>query len=304
MPAAIQPDPSLIEVGNLYADVQSRAIWLGVDPAVDPNESILLSDIVAMMEADAAVLLEANDYTDTQILTRAPVVHTHNSGQITNFNAAVEAVVMGIPGFNWVAGMIMLWSGSLAEIGVGNLAGWALCDGGNGTPDLRDRFIIGAGNKTPGNINAISTIKTDVQGSHAHVIVGTGLTEAQLGSHAHVSTLGPWRFYGSTYGGGAPHAHSSYGPWRPGGGGLQHDTSHEGDTGVHESVRTGTTGHDGHHDHPCFVDMHVAVATDYRGGNQAHTHGCQSAGQHDHTLTAAQIRDVLPFYALAYIMKL
>jgi hypothetical protein len=40
------------------------------------------------------------------------------------------------------AGMIIIWSGSLGSIP----AGWVLCDGTNATPDLRDRFIVGAGN--------------------------------------------------------------------------------------------------------------------------------------------------------------
>lgn len=41
----------------------------------------------------------------------------------------------------WKAGMILLWSGSIATIPLG----WALCDGTNGTPNLRDKFIVGAG---------------------------------------------------------------------------------------------------------------------------------------------------------------
>lgn len=40
------------------------------------------------------------------------------------------------------AGTIVLWSGSVATIP----NGWVLCNGGNGTPDLRDKFVIGAGN--------------------------------------------------------------------------------------------------------------------------------------------------------------
>jgi len=34
-----------------------------------------------------------------------------------------------------------MWSGSIASIPTG----WALCNGSSGTPDLRDRFIVGAG---------------------------------------------------------------------------------------------------------------------------------------------------------------
>ena len=37
-------------------------------------------------------------------------------------------------------GGIVMWSGSIATIP----DGWALCNGSNGTPDLRDKFIVGA----------------------------------------------------------------------------------------------------------------------------------------------------------------
>jgi len=40
------------------------------------------------------------------------------------------------------SGVILLWSGAIGSIP----SGYYLCDGTNGTPDLRDRFIIGAGN--------------------------------------------------------------------------------------------------------------------------------------------------------------
>jgi hypothetical protein len=41
------------------------------------------------------------------------------------------------------AGTIVMWSGDVEDIP----ERWALCDGQNGTPDLRDRFIVGAGSK-------------------------------------------------------------------------------------------------------------------------------------------------------------
>ena len=42
----------------------------------------------------------------------------------------------------FVSGMILLWSGAANAIP----SGFVLCDGTNSTPDLRDRFVVGAGN--------------------------------------------------------------------------------------------------------------------------------------------------------------
>lgn len=38
-------------------------------------------------------------------------------------------------------GTIVLWSGAIVDIP----AGFVLCNGANGTPDLRDKFVVGAG---------------------------------------------------------------------------------------------------------------------------------------------------------------
>jgi hypothetical protein len=64
-------------------------------------------------------------------------------------------------------GAILLWSGSIGSIP----AGYVLCNGNNGTPDLRDRFIVGAGstyavNATGGSANAIVV-------SHTHTATST-----------------------------------------------------------------------------------------------------------------------------------
>jgi len=48
-----------------------------------------------------------------------------------------------------------MWSGTIATIPIG----WALCNGSNGTPDLRDKFVIGAYQDDGG------TPKTNVTGS-------------------------------------------------------------------------------------------------------------------------------------------
>ena len=65
------------------------------------------------------------------------------------------------------SGLISMWSGSIASIP----SGWSLCDGSNGTPDLRDRFVIGAGSThTPG---ATGGNKDAIVVSHTHTATVT-----------------------------------------------------------------------------------------------------------------------------------
>lgn len=67
------------------------------------------------------------------------------------------------------SGLITMWSGSIGSIP----AGWALCNGASGTPDLRDRFVVGAG-------STYAVGDTGGAASHNHAITvdsaATGLT--------------------------------------------------------------------------------------------------------------------------------
>lgn len=69
------------------------------------------------------------------------------------------------------AGQISLWHGTIVSIP----SGWVLCDGSNGTPDLRDDFIVGAGSTyNPGDAAGASP--------HDHTFTGTGHTHSDPGS--------------------------------------------------------------------------------------------------------------------------
>jgi hypothetical protein len=80
-------------------------------------------------------------------------------------------------------GVITMWYGSIASIPTG----WYLCDGTNSTPDLRDRFIVGAGTTyavaaTGGSANATLV-------SHTHTATSTStFTGTALGTHTHTLT--------------------------------------------------------------------------------------------------------------------
>lgn len=73
-------------------------------------------------------------------------------------------------------GIICLWSGAIVDIP----NGWALCDGTQGTPDLRNQFVVGAGD----------TYNPDDSGgadSQTHTFTGDG--------HLHVlGPVGPLQF--------------------------------------------------------------------------------------------------------------
>jgi hypothetical protein len=67
------------------------------------------------------------------------------------------------------AGGILLWSGSIGSIP----AGYVLCNGNNGTPDLRDRFIVGAGSTYA--VNATGGSADAVVVSHTHGATSTSI---------------------------------------------------------------------------------------------------------------------------------
>ena len=74
---------------------------------------------------------------------------------------------------SFVSGMIILWSGSVANIP----SGFVLCNGSNSTPDLRDRFVVGAGNNYAVGATGGATTATDnvsVSGSDTVSISASG----------------------------------------------------------------------------------------------------------------------------------
>jgi len=100
-----------------------------------------------------SVSLEAPSSTtsNADIELKLPVADG-SAGQFmkTDGSGNLSFAAGGIP-----TGVIVMWSGSVASIP----SGFVLCDGNNSTPDLRDRFIVGAKQDDSG------TAKTNITGS-------------------------------------------------------------------------------------------------------------------------------------------
>lgn len=83
-------------------------------------------------------------------------------------------------------GTIVMWSGEKSTIP----EGWTICDGTNGTPDLSDRFIVGAGKKYDiGDRDGKETVKLKIAEIpiHNHGVINGVNATGYAGKHTHTS---------------------------------------------------------------------------------------------------------------------
>ena len=71
-------------------------------------------------------------------------------------------------------GGIIMWNGTIAEAEA--LTNWKICDGDNGTPDLRDKFVMGVGS----SVNTSTATKGETGGANSYT-----LALNQMPEHSH-----------------------------------------------------------------------------------------------------------------------
>lgn len=166
-------------------------------------------------------------YTSTAMLST--FWHAGNDGSGSGLDADLLYYSSGnlhysdFAGLGVEAGLIIWWYGSVASIP----AGWVLCDGTNGTPDMRGKFPYGAGGTAnPGVTGGSATFTvtgTLTVGAHS-------VTIAEMAAHSHPfddkyksntfsggpstyvnGVRGPYNHNGTTQdaGSGAGHTHSA-----------------------------------------------------------------------------------------------
>jgi len=148
------------------------------------------------VSAGTVVLAEVDGYIEYD--TAASEVSYSPTGTLTSTN--VQDAIDEVNPYTIPSGGIILWSGSVANIP----SGWALCDGTNGTPNLEDKFVVGAGNTyavgaTGGSANAIVP-------SHSHTYDDKYIDQMQQATSQSFSSLrtipysssGSWSGYMTT----------------------------------------------------------------------------------------------------------
>ncbi len=182
------------------------------------------------------------------------------------------------------SGLICMWSGAVVDIP----EGWSLCDGTGGTPDLRSKFIAGAGGALdPGDTGGADTV--DI--GHTH---GDGsLSTSSAGSHDHTAHTG----YESS------HTHGDGSLGADLGGTHYHALDSPGSVVASGSGFKGTTAGGAESEH-----THTVSGT--TGSGSSHRHSISSDGSHTHPVNGttasgggAAVENRPAFYALAFIMK-
>lgn len=176
------------------------------------------------------------------------------------------------------SGLICMWSGSISGIP----SGWYLCDGSNGTPDLRDRFIKGAGSGV--GAGAMGGSSNHSHANHANLSHAnhshdshTGLTHAD---HNH-----------DTHSGSFTHSNET----------LSHSAPTTGvATGTDKTVVTSVGNHTGHtHDDHSYSLTHSSESI---GSHGTLSHSQEAIAAHSINAHSTANHEPL-YYAVLFIMK-
>lgn len=203
------------------------------------------------------------------------------------------------------SGCIIQWSGAVSAIP----AGWQLCDGTSGAPDLRGSFVIGAGNTgfpyVPTNTggSASVTATTVTSGVHNHggatgysgVITPIAYMDSQ-GTHSHTGSTGQYTLQVADI---PSHTHAEQVGQGSGGSAADWSVTTNGNPGGNSGLNTLATGGSGPHGHTISSDgAHVHNIT--VDGLGPFNLPITTDPGHTHTVTVPTLP---PYYALAYIMK-
>jgi len=184
------------------------------------------------------------------------------------------------------SGGIIIWSGSAGAIPTG----WLLCNGASGTPDLRDRFVVGAGSTYAVNATggaATVTLATINLPAHTHGVSITSGGESQ--GHVHGGSTGTTSgLTGSIYG-------ISEGFWSQGAcDGVFTKYSDR-------NVFSPTNGDQSQGGRAYFDGNNHSHGFTTNGNNVGHTH--LVSGNTGSIGSGTAHENLPPYYALCYIMK-
>ena len=158
--------------GQLLESTGSGINWIDANTTSVAN-SINVGTNLNSTDADQFVTFVENSSGNNPIRVDAGLKYNPSTNRLTAGSFAGDgSALTGVESF--VTGMIILWYGDTSNVPTG----FVLCDGNNSTPDLRDRFVIGAGNNftagSTGGSNSVTLSEANLP-SHRHFVVSNDL---------------------------------------------------------------------------------------------------------------------------------
>ena len=146
--------------GQLLSSTGNGTNWIDANTTSVAN-SINVGTNLNSTNADQFITFVGSSSGNNPIRVDTDLKYNPSTNRLTAGSFAGDgSALTGVESF--VTGMIIAWYGNTGNIP----SGFVLCDGNNNTPDLRDRFIVGAGSAySPG---ATGGSKDAVLVSHFH----------------------------------------------------------------------------------------------------------------------------------------
>ena len=149
--------------GQLLSSTGSGTNWIDANTTSVAN-SINVGTNLNSTNADQFITFVGSSSGNNPIRVDTDLKYNPSTNRLTAGSFAGDgSALTGIESF--VTGMIILWYGNTGNIPTG----FVLCDGNNSTPDLRDRFIVGAGSAySPGDTGGANSVTLTVNQIPAH----------------------------------------------------------------------------------------------------------------------------------------
>ena len=181
---------------STWATLNSTGLGINVTPSSHKLDVTGSARVTGALTVTAGITGTVTKATDLDINAANKVLYQASNGDTSTLPQGTSGEFLksnGASAPSWAAistagivpvGGIIIWSGAANAIPTN----WSLCDGGthsgHATPDLRDRFVVGAGNtygvgNTGGSANAIVVAhnhNSDAGGTHSHGITDNGHT--------------------------------------------------------------------------------------------------------------------------------
>ena len=149
--------------GQLLSSTGSGTNWIDANTTSVAN-SINVGTNLNSTDADQFITFVGSSSGNNPIRVDTDLKYNPSTNRLTAGSFAGDgSALTGVESF--VTGMIIAWYGNTGNIPTG----FVLCDGNNNTPDLRDRFIVGAGSAySPGDTGGANSVTLTVNQIPAH----------------------------------------------------------------------------------------------------------------------------------------